>query len=336
MESLRSIIGKVASGTTLTCEESEFAFDSMMSGQASPSQIGGLLLGMRVRGETVEEVTGAASAIRNRMPRVDAPCDPIGIASTNDTPFCSVNVETCASFIVAGAGVPVAKHTDRAASSSSSTANILARLGVKTDLTPEAVARCLQEAGIGFLFASAQYPAMQRIRQIRTALGTRTIFNLITLLSNPVGVKRQMVGVFSREWVQPLALVLKNLGAESVWVVHGSDGLDKITLAGPTFVAALEAGAVRTFEVTPEDAGLPRHTEALESGDVDGNAVALQSVLGGAASRYRDAALLNAAAALIVAGRASTLQEGVALGQEALDRGAAATRLERLIAASNE
>ncbi|PPQ15528.1 anthranilate phosphoribosyltransferase [Bradyrhizobium sp. AC87j1] len=336
MEVLRSIIGKVATGATLTREETASAFDSMMSGYATPSQIGALLMGMRVRGETVEEVTGAASAMRNRMRRVEATCDPVGLAGTSETLNYSLNVSTCASFIVAGAGIPVAKHANRAASSGSSAADVLARLGVNVALKPEAIARCVQEADIGFMFASAHYPAMQRIGQIRTAVGTHTIFNLIEALCNPAGVKRQIVGVLSPEWVQPLAYVLKNLGAESVWVVHGSDGLDEITLTGPTFVAALEAGIVRTFEVTPEQAGLPRcRNDALESSDAETNAVALQNVLDGVPGPFRDAALLNAAAALVVAGRASTLQEGVALGQESLDRGAAAARLKRLIAVSN-
>lgn len=332
MEALKSIIGKVASGATLTREETALAFDSMMSGHATPSQIGGLLMGMRVRGETVEEVTGAASAIRDRMPRVEAACDPIDITGTSEGPMWSVNVSTCASFIVAGAGVPVVKTANRDVSSGSCAADVLARLGVKIDLEPEAVARCVHEAGIGFMFAAPHYPAMQRVGQIRTALGTHTIFNLIGPLSNPARVKRQMIGVFSREWVQPLAYVLKNLGAQSVWVVHGSDGLDEITLTGQTFVAALEAGTIRTFEVTPEEAGLRRcRKEALDGGDAD----ALQGMLDGAPSRFRDAALLNAAAAFIVAGRASTLQEGVALGRDSLHRGAAAARLKRLITVSN-
>ncbi|SFQ34878.1 anthranilate phosphoribosyltransferase [Bradyrhizobium sp. Ghvi] len=336
MEVLRSIIGKVARGATLTREESASVFDSIMSGDATPSQIGALLMGMRVRGETVEEVTGAAWAMRNRVPRVEAACDPVGLAGTSETFMYSANVSTCASFIVAGAGIPVTKHANRAASSSSSAADVLARLGVKVDLKPQGIARCLKEAGIGFMFASVHYPAMQRIGQIRSAVGTHTIFNLTEALCNPAGLKRQIVGVFSPEWVQPLAYVLKNLGAESVWVVHGSDGLEEITITGPTFVAALEAGIVRTFEVTPEEAGLPRcHNNALESRDAEASAVALKNVLDGVPGQFRDAALLNAAAALVVAGRASTLQEGVALGQESLDRGAAASRLKRLIAVSN-
>ncbi|SFN84358.1 anthranilate phosphoribosyltransferase [Bradyrhizobium sp. Rc3b] len=336
MDVLRSIIGKLATGGTLTREESASAFDIMMSGDATPSQIGALLMAMRVRGETVAEVTGAAWAMRNRMPRVETACDPVGLAGTSETLMYSANVSTCASFIVAGAGIPVAKHTSRAASSSSSAADVLAHLGVKVDLKPEAIARCVQEADIGFMFAPARYPAMQRIGQIRIAVGTHTIFNLTEAVCNPAALKRQIVGVFSPEWVQPLAYVLKNLGAESVWVVHGSDGLEELTLTGPTFVAALEAGTVRTFEVTPEEAGLPRcRNDALESGDAEANAVVLRNVLDGVPSRFRDAALLNAAAALIVAGRASTLTEGVALGKESLDCGAAAGRLKRLIAVSN-
>jgi anthranilate phosphoribosyltransferase len=207
---------------------------------------------------------------------------------------------------------------------------------VKIDLRPDQVGRCLKEAGIGFMFAPSHHPAMKNVGPTRTELATRTIFNLLGPLSNPAGVKRQMVGVFSRQWVQPLAQVLKNLGAESIWVVHGSDGLDEITLAGPTFVAALEHGNVRTFEVTPEDAGLGRvGGDALKGGDADANAMALQAVLDGKPSAYRDVALLNAAAALIVAGKARDLKEGVALGTKSLDSGAAVARLKHLVAVSN-
>ncbi|MGY3533291.1 anthranilate phosphoribosyltransferase [Bradyrhizobium embrapense] len=336
MEALKSIIGKVATGATLTRAEAASAFDGLLSGHATPSQIGGLLMGLRVRGETIEEVTGAVSAVRERMPRIEIACDPINMVSTSDTAAYSAAVMTCASFIVAGADVPVARHAHSDTSSSPSTAGLLAHLGVNVDLKPEAVARCVNEAGIGFSFASAQYPAMQRVGQIRTALGTHTILNLIGPLSNPTRAKRQIVGIFAREWVQPLAYVLKNLDVESAWVVHGSDGVGEVTLAGPTFVAALAAGTVRTFEVTPEQAGLARcDRETLESGEAKVNSVALQDVLNGIPGPLRDAALLNAAATLIVAGRVQTLQEGVALAQHALDGGGAAVRLKRLIAVSN-
>jgi anthranilate phosphoribosyltransferase len=247
-----------------------------------------------------------------------------------------VNVSTCASFIVAGAGVPVAKHGNRALSSRSGAADVLASLGVRIDLNPEQVGRCVKQTGIGFMFAPAHHPAMKNVGPTRVELATRTIFNLLGPLSNPAGVNRQMVGVFSRQWVQPLAQVLKNLGAESVWVVHGSDGLDEITLTGPTFVAALENGTVRSFEVTPEEAGLGRADgDALKGGDADANAIALQGVLDGKPGAYRDVALLNAAAALIVAGKARTLKDGVAIGTRSLETGAAAARLKHLVAVSN-
>jgi anthranilate phosphoribosyltransferase len=336
MHDLKSIIGKVATGATLSREEAASTFDSMMSGEATPSQMGGLLMALRVRGETVDEITGAVSAMRAKMLRVEAPPDAIDIVGTGGDGSGSVNVSTCAAFIVAGVGIPVAKHGNRALSSRSGAADVLGSLGVKIDIKPEQVGRCVREAGIGFMFAPSHHPAMKNVGPTRVELATRTIFNLLGPLSNPAGVKRQMVGVFSRQWVQPLAQVLKNLGAEKIWVVHGSDGLDEITLTGPTFVAALENGNIRTFEVAPEEAGLACvGGEALKGGDADANAIALQSVLDGKPSPYRDVALLNAAAALVVSGRAKSLKEGVTIGAKSLDGGAAAARLKHLIAISN-
>jgi len=336
MDDLKSIIGKVASGAALSRDEAAAAFTSMMSGEATPSQMGGLLMALRVRGETVDEITGAVSVMRAKMLRVDAPANAIDIVGTGGDGSGSVNVSTCASFIVAGAGIPVAKHGNRALSSRSGASDVLAALGVKLDLNPEQIGRCVREAGIGFMFAPAHHPAMKNVGPTRVELATRTIFNLLGPLSNPAGVKRQMVGVFSRQWVEPLAQVLKNLGSEAVWVVHGSDGLDEITLTGPTFVAALENGHIRTFEISPADADLPFcDSDGLKGGDADANATALRNVLDGKPSPYRDVALLNAAAALIVAGRAKTLKEGVGIGKEALDSGAAAARLKQLIAISN-
>ena len=336
MDDLKSIIGKVATGATLSRDEAASAFAAMMSGEATPSQMGGLLMALRVRGETVEEITGAVAAMRGKMLKVQAPADAIDVVGTGGDGSGSVNVSTCAAFIVAGSGVPVAKHGNRALSSRSGAADVLASLGVKIDLPPENVGRCVKEAGIGFMFAPAHHPAMKNVGPTRVELATRTIFNLLGPLSNPAGVKRQMVGVFSRQWVQPLAQVLKNLGSDSVWVVHGSDGLDEITLTGPTSVAALENGNIRTFEVTPEDAGLSRSSPgSLRGGDADANALALRGVLEGKPSAYRDVALLNAAAALIVAGKAKDLKEGVAIGTRTLDSGAAAAKLKQLVAVSN-
>ena len=335
-DEFKGLIAKAATGATLSREEAARGFDTMMSGEATPSQMGGLLMALRVRGETVDEITGAVTAMRDKMLRVRAPADAIDVVGTGGDASGSFNISTCAALIVAGAGVPVAKHGNRALSSRSGAADVLGALGVNIELTPEGVSRCIKQAGIGFMFAPAHHPAMKNVGPTRVELGTRTIFNLLGPLSNPAGVKRQMVGVFSKQWVLPLAQVLKNLGSEAVWVVHGSDGLDEITLTGPTFVAALEGGAIRSFEVSPEDVGLKRVAgEALKGGNSAANAVALQSVLDGKTSPYRDVALLNAAAALVVAGRAKDLKEGLTLGIQSIDSGAAAERLKRLVAVSN-
>lgn len=332
----RGLIGKVATGAALTREEAAGAFEQMMSGEATPSQMGALLMGLRVRGETVDEITGAARIMRAKAVTIDAPPGTIDTCGTGGDSSGSFNISTASALVVAGCGVPVAKHGNRALSSRSGAADVLAALGVKIDLSPQQVSRCVTGAGIGFMFAPAHHPAMKNVNPTRVELATRTIFNLLGPLSNPAGVTRQMVGVFSRQWVQPLAQVLKNLGSESVWVVHGSDGLDEITLTGPTFVAALEKGAIRSFEVTPEDAGLKRVAgEALKGGDAEANASAMRKVLAGQPGAYRDVALLNAAAALVVAGRAKDLKEGMALGTRSLDEGAAAERLKQLIAVSN-
>jgi anthranilate phosphoribosyltransferase len=336
-DDFKTLIAKAATGASLTREEAARGFDRMMSGEATPSQMGGLLMALRVRGETVEEITGAVTVMREKMLRVSAPPDAIDVVGTGGDASGSYNISTCAAFIVAGAGVPVAKHGNRALSSRSGAADVLAALGVKIELTPDAVGRCISDAGIGFMFAPAHHPAMKNVGPTRVELGTRTIFNLLGPLSNPAGVKRQMVGVFSRQWVEPLANVLKNLGSESAWVVHGSDGLDEVTSAGPTYVAALENGAVRTFQVTPEDVGVARAMpDLLRGGDADQNARALLDVLKGKKGAFRDVALMNAAAGLIVAGRAKDLKGGFALAAKSIDSGEAEGRLDRLIAVSND
>jgi anthranilate phosphoribosyltransferase len=336
-DTIRALIGKVATGAALTREEAATAFEQMMAGEATPSQMGGLLMALRVRGETVEEITGAVSAMRGKMLRVSAPPDAIDVVGTGGDASGSYNISTCAAFIVAGAGVPVAKHGNRALSSRSGAADVLTALGVNIDLTPDQIAHCIRDAGIGFMFAPAHHPAMKNVGPTRAELGTRTIFNLLGPLSNPAGVRRQMVGVFSKQWTQPLAQVLKNLGAECVWVVHGSDGLDEITTSGPTSVAALENGTVRTFEISPAEVGLATvKPDALRGGDAAANAQALRRVLEGKDSPFRDVALFNAAAALIVAGKAATLKEGVHLAAHSIDSGEAEGRLDRLIAVSND
>jgi anthranilate phosphoribosyltransferase len=335
-DDFKALIAKAATGASLSREEAARGFDRMMSGDATPSQMGGLLMALRVRGETVEEITGAVTAMREKMLRVAAPAEAIDVVGTGGDASGSYNISTCAAFIVAGAGVPVAKHGNRALSSRSGAADVLGALGVQIEQTPERVARCIAEAGIGFMFAPAHHPAMKNVGPTRIELGTRTIFNLLGPLSNPAGVRRQMVGVFSRQWIEPLAQVLKNLGSHAAWVVHGSDGLDEITNSGPTHVAALENGTVRTFEIAPEDVGFKREKpESLRGGDANENARALIDVLRGKKGAFRDVAILNAAAGLVVAGRAKDLKQGVALATKSVDSGEAEGRLDRLIAVSN-
>src|SRR5207249_2159071 len=260
MDELKALIAKVASGAALTLEESAQAFDRMMSGEATPSQMGGLLMALRVRGETVDEITGAVRTMRAKMLRVPAPADAIDVVGTGGDASGSYNISTCAAFIVAGAGVPVAKHGNRALSSRCGAADVLAALGVRIDLAPDAISRCIREAGVGFMFAPAHHPAMKHVGPIRGELGTRTIFNLLGPLSNPAGVSRQMVGVFLPEWIMPVAETLKALGADHAWVVHG-DGYDEITTTGETQVAELTGGEIRNFTLTPEAVGLKRHTK---------------------------------------------------------------------------
>jgi len=279
---------------------------------------------------------GAVATMRGKMVTVDAPPDAIDVVGTGGDASGSLNISSCAAFIVAGAGVPVAKHGNRALSSRSGAADVLAALGVKIDLTPDQISRCIREAGIGFMFAPAHHPAMKNVGPTRVELGTRTIFNLLGPLSNPAGVKRYMVGVFSKHWIEPLARVLKNLGAERAYVVHGSDGLDEITTSGPTSLAILDGGEVRTAEIAPEEVGLNRSAPgALIGGDAEANAKALLAVLQGKRGAFRDAAALNAAAALVVAGRAKDLKAGLAQAFKSIDSGEAEGRLDRLIAISN-
>jgi len=336
MAELKPIIAKLADGQPLSRQEAEETFGLIMSGEATPSQIGGILMAMRVRGETVDEIAGAVSVMRAKMLPVDAPDDAIDIVGTGGDAKGTLNISTATAFVVAGAGVPVAKHGNRALSSRSGAADVLAALGVNLELAPEAISRCIKEAGIGFMFAPAHHAAMKHVGPSRVELGTRTIFNLLGPLSNPAGVKRQLLGVFSAHWVEPLAHVLQSLGTERAWVVHGAGGADELTLEGPNQIAELKDGAVRTFELGPVDVDLPSApVVALRGGDAEVNAAALRAVLHGDANPYRDVVVLNAGAGLVIAGRAADIAEGVALAKASIDQGAAAERLERLVAVSN-
>ena len=336
MPDLKSIIGKVAAGQKLTRGEAEEAFGVIMSGEATPAQIGSFLTGLRMRGETVDEIAGAVATMRAKMLRVEAPEGAIDVVGTGGDATGSYNISTAAAFVVAGAGVPVAKHGNRALSSRSGAADTLTALGVRIDLAPEDIARCIREAGIGFMFAPAHHSAMKHVGPARAELGFRTVFNLIGPLSNPASVRRYLLGVFSPDWVEPLANVLATLGAERAWVVHGAGGFDEISPAGETKVAALDNGKVSVFTVTPESAGLsPSPAEAIKGGDAEHNAEALRGVLAGQKNAYRDTVLLNAGAALVIAGKAADIAEGARMAAEAIDAGKARDRLDLLVAVSN-
>ncbi|MCG6857355.1 MAG: anthranilate phosphoribosyltransferase [Salaquimonas sp.] len=336
MSDLKSFIAKVADGASLDREETGEAFSILMSGEATPSQIGGLLMAMRVRGETEEEFAGAIDAMRAKMLPVDAPDDAIDIVGTGGDAKGSLNISTASAFVAAGCGVKIAKHGNRALSSKSGAADVLMALGVDIELSPDQITDCIEDAGVGFMFAPAHHPAMRHVGPTRVELGTRTIFNLLGPMCNPAGVRRQLLGVFSPKWLIEIAKVLGELGSEKVWVVHGG-GFDEITITGPTHVAALEGGHVRAFDITPEEVGLEiAPAEAIAGGDAEYNARALRNLLEGRPSAYRDMVLMNAAAALVVADKAKDLAQGVRLASDAIDSGAAKAVLEKLVAVSNQ
>jgi len=336
MSEFSPFISKIAGGQSLAADEAAEAFAIMMSGEATPAQMGAFLMGLRVRGETVEEITGAAQAMRAKATDVVAPEGAVDTCGTGGDAKGTYNISTCAAFVVAGAGVPVAKHGNKSVSSRSGSADVLAALGVNLDVGPDVVAKAIKEAGVGFMFAPNHHSAMRHIAPIRADLGVRTIFNLLGPLANPAGAKHQVIGVFSRDWIVPMAEVLSNLGSEHVWVVHGSDGLDELTTTGPTFVAELKDGSVTTYEVTPGDAGLAQASpQDLIGGEVEENARAIDDVLSGRPSPFRDIVVLNAAAALIVSDRAEGLLEGAKLAAEVIDGGAARKCLDDLIRITN-
>ncbi len=335
MSTLKTHIAKVAAGKSLSFEEAREAFEIIMSGEATPGQIGGFLMALRVRGETVDEISGAVATMRDKMLRVEAPDGAIDIVGTGGDGSHSLNISTGSAFVIAGCGVPIAKHGNRGLSSQTGAADVLTALGVKLDLTPQEIGRCIAETGVGFMFAPAHHPAMKHVGPTRIELGTRTIFNLLGPLSNPAGVKRQMVGVFAPEWIEPVASTLKALGTECAWIVHG-DGYDEITTTGETHVAELRNGEIRSFVVTPEQVGLKRHRkEDLLGADAAFNAAALRAMLSGTPSAYRDTVLMNAGAGLVVAGKVDALADGVRAAADAIDRGAALAVLDRLVETSN-
>ena len=336
MAELKPLIAKAAAGQTLSRAEAREAFNIMMSGEATPSQIAGLLMALRVRGETVDEITGAVEIMREKMLRVVAPADAIDIVGTGGDASGSYNISTCAAFIAAGAGLKVAKHGNRALSSKSGAADVLMALGVKIDIAPETISHCISDAGLGFMFAPAHHSSMKFVGPTRVELGTRTIFNLLGPLSNPAGVRRQVTGVYSKAWVEPLAQVLKNLGSEACWICHGEGGMDEIVPSGTTWISELKGGVIRSFELTPEAAGLARsNPDDLKGGDAAHNAEALRAVLDGKPSAFADAALMTAGAALIVAGKETDIKQAIDYARDAMKSGAAKKALAKLAEVSN-
>ncbi len=334
---MKELLARVAAGERLSEGEAERAFDIIMSGDATPAQIGGFLMALRVRGETVEEITGATRAMRAKAMPMAAPAGAIDTCGTGGDASGTYNISTAAAIVAAACGVPVAKHGNRALSSKSGSADVLAALGVKIDCDMALVQQALREANIGFLMAPRHHSAMRHVAGPRVELGTRTIFNLLGPLSNPAGTRRQIVGVFADQWLRPVAETLGRLGAERAWAVHGSDGLDELTTTGPSAVAEWKDGRLSEFEVTPEMVGLRRASpQELKGGDAETNAAALHALLAGESGAYRDIVLLNAAAALVVADRALDLGEGVLLAAAGIDDGRARVTLEHLIAITNK
>lgn len=337
MEDLKRLLAIVADGKALSREQAELAFEVIMTGNATPSQIGAFLMALRIRGETVEEITAAAQVMRAKAVPIQAPADAIDVVGTGGDASGTLNISTAAGIVLAGCGLHVAKHGNRALSSKSGAADVLMGLGVNIDADMRLIEKSIAEAGIGFMMAPRHHSATRHVAGARVELGTRTVFNLLGPLSNPASVKRLLVGTFSRDWIEPMARVLGNLGAERAWVVHGSDGLDELTTTGPSYVAEFHKGEVSTFEMSPEEYGLARaEPKDLLGGDGEYNAAALSALLDGAPGAYRDIALYTAGAALVVADKAPTVREGLAIAAEAVDTGKAKAALARMVEISHE
>ncbi len=330
-DGLKSLIGKVANGLALSRSEAVAAFEIIMSGEATPAQTGGFLMALRMRSETVDEIAGAATVMRSKMLPVNAPAGAIDIVGTGGDGKGTLNISTATAFVVAGAGVPVAKHGNRKLSSKSGAGDLLSAIGVNVEVGPDTIEQALREAGIGFMIAPRHHAAMRHVMPARTEMGVRTVFNILGPLTNPAGAKRQLTGAFSPDWLEPMAATLRDLGSERAWLVHGSDGTDELSICGSSTVVELADGELKRFEIRPADAGLSEHPfEQILGGDPDFNASAFRDLLQGKPSAYRDAVLLNAAAALLIADKVPDLRSGAALAAESIDQGKAMTAVEGL------
>lgn len=327
----KGLISKIASGTPLTVDEAKLAFNTILSGDATPSQMGAFLMGLHLRGETVDELVGGVSVLREKANYITAPEGAIDIVGTGGDGHGTLNISTASAFVAAGAGVTVAKHGNKAASSRSGTADVQAVLGINTECDLRLTERAVFEAGIGFMVAYRHHGAMRHVGPARVELGIRTIFNLLGVMSNPASVKRQLIGVYDPRWMIPMAETLRALGSEHVWVMHGSDGLDELTTTGPSYVAELKDGKIREFEITPEEMGLSRVTlEDLKGGTPEENAKELMALLNGAKGPYRDVTLLNAGAGILIGGKCDSVKDGIELARHSIDSGKALAAMENM------
>ncbi len=332
MASLKPILAEIATGKPLSADMAETAFDILLSGEATAGQIGAFLMGLRVRGETVEELAAGAKIMRRNSLAVTAPEGTLDTCGTGGDGIGTYNISTATAFVVASGGVPVAKHGNKAVSSKSGSAEILEKLGVRLDLTPEQISTSIKTIGMGFMFAPAHHSSMRHVGLVRMELAQRTIFNLLGPLSNPAGLKHQLLGVFDKAWLVPLAKTLHQLGSVSAWVVHGADGLDELTTTGTSYVTSLKDGLIEEFEITPEEVGLARVSlHELIGGTPEQNAIALRKMFEGMPGAYRDIVVLNAAAAFVIAGRVSTLHEGVDFAARLITDGKALEKLEQFV-----
>ena len=337
MEEMKPFLAKVADGNALNQSEAWQAFDIIMSGKATPSQIGAFLMALRLRGETVDEITGAVSQMRAKMSTVDAPENAIDIVGTGGTGTKTYNISTCAAMIMAGGDISVAKHGNKALSSLSGSGDVLSSLGVNLEQASQGVTRCIKEANIGFMFAPNHHSSMRFVGPSRVEMGIRTIFNLLGPLANPAGVKHHLIGVFDPQWLEPFAQTLKNLDSKMAWIIHGEGGLDEISTLGETQIVQLKDGEITRFTISPEDVGLPRaKMEDIRGGTGDANAVALRAILSGEKGPYRDIVVMNAAAGLLIGGKVDSYADGIELAQQIIDNGDALNALNKLVAVSNQ
>jgi len=327
----KALLAKIGSGQSLSTEEAKQAFNIILSGDATPSQMGAFLMGLHLRGETVEELVGGVSVLREKAKYITAPEGAVDVVGTGGDGHGTYNISTAAAFVTAGAGVPVAKHGNKAASSRSGTADVQVVLGINTECDLELTQKAVHEAGIGFMVAYRHHGAMRHVGPTRVELGLRTIFNLLGVMSNPAAVKRQLTGVYDPRWMRPMAETLKELGSEHVWIMHGADGLDELTTTGPSQVVELKDGEIREFEITPEEVGLTRvPLDDIKGGTPEENADAMLKLFDGAEGPYRDVTLLNAGAAILIGGKCDSLQDGIKLAATSIDSGKARQAFEEM------